>query len=321
VLRHHRVEVAEHLGLVLAVEAEVARQAALEVVLADGEGGVRADLGPAEIPHAKAERDVGDLVPVLDVQRRRVRAGGGAERHVHEDVEGRRAPGDALPGAEVARHERVGVRAAVRAEVRRRRGDVDVVHAVELGVRGIADQRAAVGAPAEGRGVIAAAAQADLHALIFVAGGVDRDLLRRARLGRGEGAPHRRYHPDGGLRRAHPREQQDGGQGDDGEAGGRETARPGGESAGLGRRRLRRPAGAAVHAGSSGADCTSRIGQNPFELRGPRTCSGRRGPGRARTSPERGRGRSPQAPAPSADQRLSRVPLRSWSSTCGSPSR
>ena len=120
VLRHHRVEVGEHLDLVLAVEVEAAGQAALDVVLADGECSVRADLRPAEIPHAQAERDVGDLRAVHDVQRRRVGAGGRAERHVHEDVERRRAPGDALPGAEVARHERVGVRAAARAEVRRR---------------------------------------------------------------------------------------------------------------------------------------------------------------------------------------------------------
>lgn len=242
VLLHHGVEVGEDEVLVPAGELEAGGQAARHRLLVDGEGRTRAEALPAEGPDPQDEGDVDDFTlvghVVLDAQGRAVLSGGGTERHVDEDVEGRRGPGvhragHGLDGAELPRHERVGVPAAAGAERGGRRGDPDVEDARELGI--VDDQRVAVLRPAEAH-LAGAAAYAHLDPLILIAGGVDADGLTGAGLGGGEGARGRRDHPDGGLRHAGPREQQRQGEGGERDAGRREADRPRSEGA-----RLRRP--------------------------------------------------------------------------------
>ena len=141
--------------------------------------------------------------------------------------------------------------------------------------------------------VVAAAAQAHLHALVLVAGGVDGDALAQARLGGGVGPAHRRDHPHGGLRRRRPHEQQDEAERDQGEAGRRQAGRPGGEGASA--RRRRRVSGIragplarwraaatdpAIHVHSREVDCTHPIGREAARVEN-RACAPGRRTGRA----------------------------------------
>ena len=190
-------------------------------------------------------------------------------------------PGTLCERAEVARDQRVRIPARARAELGGRRRHLDVEDAEQLRV--VADERAAVGGPGEAH-LALAAAQAQLDSLVLVAGGVDGDGLARARLRGRVGARHRRDDPDGGLRRRRPDEQQHGGEGDDGEAGGREAARPDGECACARRCLFRLGAGlkARWRAAKRILRCMvspgtvpaiNRIGGNEAELRGSRRTS------------------------------------------------
>ena len=169
------------------------------------EGGVHAQLLPAEAPHLQTDGQVDLLGAVRHVERAVIDAGRRAVRDVEQHVERRAAGRYAEPLTELARKQGVGVQAGLGAGPGRGVGDVHKCDLVEDRVG--REERVAAGRPCHGDAAPRAAAHADDQTLVLAARGGQVRVVMRARLGGGKHARPRRRRPHGSPRRRHERQQ------------------------------------------------------------------------------------------------------------------